>query len=71
MPHCLVPEGRGSPATRRATLVLVRPGGDTLGFSCAEHRDAWAARIRGEYQVLKRDQWVAQGAGYRGVMMGG
>jgi len=49
----------------------VRPSGETLGFSCGEHREAWAARIRGRYLVLQRDEWEARGAGYRGPMLGG
>jgi len=44
--------------------------GAALRFSCAEHRDAWAGRIRGAYLVLERDEWEARGAGYRGAMLG-
>ena len=62
---------RGQPCYALASLVLVRPNGETLDFSCAEHRKAWAARIRGPYLVLERDEWEARGAGYRGVMLGG
>jgi hypothetical protein len=57
-------------------LNAVRDGsvvasGETLRFSCAEHREAWAGRIRGRYLVLERDEWEARGAGYRGPMLGG
>jgi hypothetical protein len=66
-----LPDGSRRPCYAPAALVLVRPDGETLRFSCAEHRDAWAARIRGPYLVLGRDEWEARGAGYRGVMLGG
>jgi len=63
--------GSRRPCYAPASLVLVRPSGETLGFSCGEHREAWAARIRGRYLVLQRDEWEARGAGYRGPMLGG
>ncbi len=56
---------------RPAALVLVRPTGETLTFTCAEHREAWATRIRGPYLVLELAEWVARGRGYRGPMLGG
>jgi hypothetical protein len=59
------------PCYAPATLVLVRPSGQTLGFTCAEHAPAWAARIRGSYRVLERGEWDAAGCGYRGAMLGG
>ncbi len=64
-----LPAGARRPCYVPATLVLVRPaaGGDTLRFSCAEHREAWAARIHGKYVVLEWDEWVARGRGYRGL----
>jgi hypothetical protein len=53
--YCLwLPDGSRQPCYAPASLVLVRPSGDTLGFSCAEHRDAWATRIQGRYDVLTR-----------------
>ena len=64
------PLGERRPCYAPASLVLVRPNGETLDFSCAEHRDAWAARIRGAYLVLERDEWIARGRGYRGPMLG-
>jgi hypothetical protein len=66
-----LPDGSRRPCYAPAGLVLVRANGETLGFSCAEHRDAWAARIRGVYLVLERDEWEARGCGYRGAMLGG
>jgi hypothetical protein len=39
--------------------------------SCAEHLPAWAARVRGRYLVLERDEWEARDAGYLGPMLGG
>ncbi len=66
-----LPEGSHQPCYAAATLVLVRPGGQTLRFSCAKHRDAWASRIQGKYLVLERDEWEARGRGYRGPMLGG
>jgi hypothetical protein len=51
--------------------VLVRPSGETLRFTCAEHAPTWASRILGKYVVLERDEWEARGAGYRGKMLGG
>lgn len=66
-----LPDGSREPCYAPASLGLVRPSGDTLGFSCAEHREAWAARIRGVYLVLERDEWEVRGAGYRGAMLGG
>jgi hypothetical protein len=41
------PRGHPEPCYAPASLVLVRPSGETLGFSCAEHLPAWAARVRG------------------------
>ena len=61
----------GRPCYAPASLVLVRPSGETLRFSCAEHRDAWASRIRGRYVVLERPEWEVRGAGYRGAELGG
>ncbi len=66
-----VPDGSRQPCFAPATLVLVRPSGDTLRFSCAEHLPAWASRIRGRYLVLERDEWEQSGAGYRGAELGG
>jgi hypothetical protein len=63
--------GTRRPCYAPAGLVLVRPNGETLAFSCAEHREAWATRIQGQYEVLEREQWEARGAGYRGPMLGG
>jgi hypothetical protein len=51
--------------------VLVRPSGETLSFTCADHLAAWETRIWGRYIVLERDEWEARGAGYRGTMLGG
>jgi hypothetical protein len=65
------PLGERRPCYAPASLVLVRPNGETLRFSCAEHRDAWATRIRGPYLVLERAEWEARGRGYRGPMLGG
>jgi hypothetical protein len=59
------------PCYAPAGFVLVRPGGETLRFSCAEHLPAWASRIQGRYVVLERDEWEARGRGYCGVMLGG
>jgi hypothetical protein len=61
----------GRPCYAPAGLVLVRPGGQTLGFSCAAHREAWAGQVHGGYMVLEREEWEARGAGYRGAMLGG
>lgn len=66
-----LPDRSRRPCYAPATLVLVRPGGQTLRFSCAEHREAWATRIQGRYLVLERDEWEARGAGYRGLTLGG
>ena len=51
------------PCYAQAGFVLVRPSGQTLGFSCATHRDAWTERIRGAYSVLERAEWEARGRG--------
>jgi hypothetical protein len=66
----MVPPGACRPCYAPASLVLVRPSGETLRF-CAEHLPAWAARVRGQYTVLERDEWEALGCGYRGRMLGG
>ena len=66
-----LPDGSRQPWYAQATLVLVRPVGHTLRFSCAEHLPAWASRIQGRYLVLERDEWVARGRGYRGRELGG
>jgi hypothetical protein len=70
--HCeWLPDGSRRPCYAPASLVLVRPAGQTLRFTCREHLPAWASRIRGRYLVLERDEWEARGAGYRGRMLGG
>jgi hypothetical protein len=70
--YCLfLPDGSRQPCYAPAELVIVRPGGDTLALSCAEHRDTWASRIQGRYDALARGEWEAWGAGYRGAMLGG
>jgi hypothetical protein len=65
------PLGEPRPCYAQAELVIVRPSGETLGFSCRAHREGWADRIRGEYLVLERAEWESRGAGYRGKMLGG
>jgi hypothetical protein len=59
------------PCYAPASLVLVRPSGETLRFTCGEHLPAWAARVRGPYSVLDRAEWEPRDCGYRGVMLGG
>ena len=67
-----LPEGNRRPCYAPAAPVLVRPGsGGTLRFSCAEHRDTSATRIRGRYLALERAEWEARGRGYRGTALGG
>ena len=66
-----LPDGSHQPCYGLASPVLVRPSGETLRFTCADHLPAWATRIQGRYLVLERDEWEARGAGYRGVMLGG
>ena len=66
-----LPDGSRQPCYAPASLVLVRPGGATLRFTCREHLPAWATRIHGRYLVLERDAWEVAGAGYRGAMLGG
>jgi hypothetical protein len=66
-----LPDGSRQPCYAPAPLVLVRPSGDTVRFSCGEHREAWATRIRGKYLVLERDEWEARGAGYGGPDLAG
>jgi hypothetical protein len=65
------PVGEARPCYAPAGLVLVRPSGETLRFTCAEHLPAWANQIQGKYRVFERDEWEARGAGYRGKMLGG
>ena len=65
-----LPESSRRPCYQPARLVLVRPSGETLGFSCAAHREAWATQIQGTCEVLERAEWEARGAGYRGPMLG-
>jgi hypothetical protein len=65
------PEGEPQPCYAPASLVLVRPSGETIRFTCAEHAPAWARRILGQYLTLERAEWEARGAGYRGKMLGG
>lgn len=66
-----LPDDSRRPFYAPASLVLVPPDGETLRFTCADHLPAWATRIHGRYLVLERDEWEAQGAGYRGTMLGG
>jgi len=56
---------------RECRRVVAELSASHLRFSCAEHRDAWAARIQWKYLVLERDEWVARGRGYRGTELGG
>lgn len=70
-PLSVVAEGTRRPCYAPASLVLVRPSGATLGFTCTEHAPAWAGGIHGKYLVLERDEWEARGRGYRGRMLGG
>ncbi len=65
------PLGSAAPCYAPAEFLLVRPSGETLRFTCAAHRDAWAERVRGASSVLERTAWEAQGGGYRGQMLGG
>jgi hypothetical protein len=65
------PVGTRRPCYAQASLVLVRPSGETLRFTCTDHLPAWAGQIHGQYLVLERDEWEARGAGYRGEMLGG
>ncbi len=58
------------PCYEQTSFVLVRPSGETLGFSCAEQLPAWADLIRGKYLALGLAAWRAQGSGYRGWMLG-
>lgn len=51
------PEGQRRPCYAPAGLVLVRPSGQTVGFSCAAHAPAWAGRIHGKYRVLEWGEW--------------
>jgi hypothetical protein len=51
-----LPEGSHRPCYALASLVLVRPTGETLRFTCAEHAPAWASRIQGRYLVLERQR---------------
>ena len=66
-----LPDGCRQPCCAPAMLVLVRPGGHTLRFSCAEHLAAWASRIQGRYLVLEWDEWEARDRGYCGATLGG
>ena len=65
------PERTPRPCYGQAAYVLLRPSGETLRFTCAEHVPAWATRIQGRCLVLERDEWEARGAGYRGPALGG
>ena len=65
------PIGTRRPCYAEAALVLVRPTGETLGFTCGEHLSGWAGQIHGQYLVLERDEWEARGAGYRRPGLGG
>ena len=65
------PLGTRSPCYAQAAFVVVRPSGETLSFSCAAHREAWAQTIRGAYAVIGRAEWEEKGCGYRGPALGG
>ena len=65
------PEDTRCPCYAQASFVLVRPSGETLGFTCTAHVPAWAGQVRGRYLVLERAEWEARGRGYRGRMLGG
>ena len=41
----------GQPCYASAGLVLVRPSGRTLGFTCAGHREAWAGQVHGWLRI--------------------
>ena len=66
-----LPDGSRRPCYAPAALVLVRPNGEALRFTCAEHLPPWATRIRGRYLVLERGEWERRSRGYRGAMLGG
>jgi len=66
-----LPAGCRRPCYAPASLVLVRPSGHTLRFTCVAHAPAWAGRICGRYLVLEGAEWEARGRGYRGVELGG
>ena len=66
-----LPDGSRQPCYAPASLVLVRPSGDTLRFTCGEHAPAWESQIHGKYVLLERDEWEVQGGGYRGPALGG
>jgi hypothetical protein len=40
-----LPEGSRRPCYAPAALVLVRPSGETVRFTCADHLPAWASQI--------------------------
>jgi hypothetical protein len=40
-------DGSRRPCYAPAGLVVVRPNGEALRFSCADHLPAWATRIQG------------------------
>jgi hypothetical protein len=61
----------GAPCYASAAFVLVRPSGETLGFSCAAHRDAWTGQVQNAHVVLDRAASEAKGRGYLGLMLGG
>jgi hypothetical protein len=42
------------PCYARRAFAVVRPSGETLGFTCADHLPAWAGQIHGRYLVLEQ-----------------
>ena len=46
------PPGEPHPCHQPADLVLVRPKGELLRFTCSAHLSVWANLIQGEYFVL-------------------
>ena len=66
-----LPDGSRQPCYAWAGFVVVRPSGQTMRFTCAAHREAWAERIQVAYRVIERAAWESAGGGYRGPDLGG
>jgi hypothetical protein len=65
------PLGTAAPCYAPASFMLVRPSGERLRPTCAQHLEGWRAQIVGDYEALTLGEWESRGRGYRGRALGG
>lgn len=55
-----------------ATHAVERLSGQVLGHACEQHSAPaqWARLIQGSFRIIPRAQWIAEGRGCRGPVLG-